>query len=197
MIDFKKAVRLTVAATTLAFAGMNANAGVVNSSDINGLRTFSDTNTGMVWMDLDNYFDSATGTGSMTGLQMISAAQAAGFTVATRSQVQSLLDTLPLTGGEWSSYAAVMGFGDPRDLIWGLTQDGQSYGWAWSYSPETAWNYSDACGVDLVAAGNGAGDQDLGVWAFRNGGQVPEPSTVALLAIALLAGSASRIRRSR
>ncbi|TXH04846.1 MAG: PEP-CTERM sorting domain-containing protein [Rhodocyclaceae bacterium] len=197
MIDFKKAARLTVATTMLAVAGMNANAAVVNSSDINGLRTFSDTSTGMVWMDLDNYFDSATGTGSMTGLQMISAAQAAGFTVATRSQVQSLLDTLPLTGGEWSSYAAVMGFGDPRDLIWGLTQDGQSYGWAWSYSTDSTWQYSGASGVDLVAAGNGAGSQDLGVWAFRNGGQVPEPSTVTLLAIALLAGSASRARRNR
>src|SRR5574343_1499909 len=114
MINFKKAVRLSVAATTLAIAGMNANAAIVNSGDINGLHTFSDTSTGMVWMDLDNYFDSATGTGSMTGLQMISAAQAAGFTVATLSQVQSLLDTRPLTGGEWSSYAAIMGSGDPR-----------------------------------------------------------------------------------
>jgi hypothetical protein len=197
MINFKKAVRLSVAATTLAIAGMNANAAIVNSGDINGLRTFSDTGTGMVWMDLDNYFDSATGTGTMTGFQMISAAQAAGFTVATQSQVQTLLNTLPLSGGEWSSYAAIMGSGDPRDLIWGLTQDGQSYGWAWSYSTDSDWQYSGASGVELVAAGNGPGDQDLGVWAFRNGGQVPEPSTAALLAIALLAGSASRVRRSR
>lgn len=197
MINFKKAVRLSVAATTLAIAGMNANAAIVNSGDINGLRTFSDTGTGMVWMDLDNYFDSATGTGTMTGFQMISAAQAAGFTVATQSQVQSLLNTLPLSGGEWSSYAAIMGSGDPRDLIWGLTQDGQSYGWAWSYSTDSDWQYSGASGVDLVAAGNPAGDQDLGVWAFRQGGQVPEPSTLALLSIALLAGSASRVRRSR
>ncbi len=48
MIDFKKAARLTVATTMLAVAGMNANAAVVNRSDINGLRTFSDTSTGMV-----------------------------------------------------------------------------------------------------------------------------------------------------
>src|SRR5574343_547044 len=182
MINFKKAVRLSVAATTLAIAGMNANAAIVNSGDINGLRTFSDTGTGMVWMDLDNYLDSATGTGTMTVFQMISAALAAGFTVATQSQVQTLLNTLPLSGGEWSSYAAIMGSGDPRDLIWGLTQDGQSYGWAWSYSTDSTWQYSGASGVDLVAAGNGAGSQDLVVWAFLDGGQVADPSTVALLA---------------
>ncbi len=186
------------AAIVLATAFGSSHAAVVNSANVGSYRTFQDTSSGLVWLDMDNFFDSATGTGSMTGLQSMAAAQAAGFQVATRAQVQAMLNTLPLTGGQWAGYASIMGFGDPRDLIWGLTNDAGTYGWAWAFSNDTAWQYSGAGGESAVAAGNPAGSQDLGVWAFRvaDDHNVPEPGMLGLFALAAAAGLLAR-RRAR
>ena len=76
-----------------------------------------------------------------TGYDMINMAQNAGFTFAARSDVEELLNTLSLSVGEWSSYASIMGHGIPRQLIWGMYDDGNDnpFGWAWSFSQDQSW----------------------------------------------------------
>ena len=47
---------------------------MVDYADVNGLKTFQDTNTGNIWLDMNNFFDSATGTSTYTGNDMVAAA---------------------------------------------------------------------------------------------------------------------------
>ena len=82
---------LTVA---MAFGiAQGVQAAVIDSADVGGLATFQDTNTGRVWLELDNFFGKTT-------TEMVAAAQSAGFTFATTADVHQLLDALPLTGSE-------------------------------------------------------------------------------------------------
>ena len=168
-----------------------AKGNVIDHADVNGFKTFQDTNTGFVWLDMDNFFDSATGTSSFTPNDMIAAATNAGFTFATKTNVEALLNTLPLTGGAWFSYAPIMGFGAPRELIWGGYDDEDSsnpfLGWAFAFSTDSAWGFADNI-LDpyLVAAGNPPGAQDLGLWAYVPASSVPEGgATILLLGVSL------------
>jgi hypothetical protein len=178
-------------------ASLKLDAAVVNSADVGGYSTFSDTNTGRVWLDLDNFFDDAANIGT-TGFDMITAAQSAGFTFATRSDVQALLNTLPLTSGEWATYAPVMGYGRPRGIMWGMYDDGNGnpYGWAWSFSLDTSWNYLDNMeDGNTIANGGEGGATDLGIWAYQAGNaSVPEPSMMAIFGLGTM-GLAYRARR--
>ena len=174
-------------AALMACAGFTvadgASAGVIDSPDVAGHRTFVDTNTGRTWLDMDNFFDRATGTSTFTGSGMMAAAAGAGFTVAGRADVEELLGSLPLTGGEWPGYASVMGYGAPRELIWGLYQVPSDAGWAYAYSSDIVWGFDEPVGFCLssVACGNGAGSQDIGVWAYQTIDPVPAPETSSLL----------------
>ncbi len=166
-----------------------AQAGVIDAANVGGYRTFQDTNTGRIWLDIDNFFDRNTATSTFTGNDMIAAAQAAGFTFALEADVHQLLDSLPLDGGEWSGYAAVMGYGAPRDLIWGLYQGDPDAGYAFAYSSMTAWSFVPNQGgcLDLISGcGNGPGAQDLGLFAYQTGDvQAPAPGALALLGLGL------------
>ena len=74
------------------FSGVS-NATVIDYSDVNSLSTFQDTSTGRVWLDMDNFFDE-TATVGTSGFDMIAIASDAGFTFATRTDVEELLNTL-------------------------------------------------------------------------------------------------------
>ena len=167
-------------------------ADVVNSADVVGFETFMDTNTGRIWLDLDNFFDDAANYGE-SGYDMISNAELAGFTFATSADLHELLDTLPLTGGEWSTYAPIMGYGIPRQLIWGMFDDGNGnpYGYAWAFGPnsgvqDTIWNYQyDATDANNIQNEGIPGAVDMGIWAYQESNTVPEPTSLILLGTGL------------
>lgn len=202
-ISIKSVLRKVVAAAVLSLAAGASQASIVDSGTVNGLRTFTDPQTGLIWLDMDNFFDSATGNSTFTGLEAIAAAEAAGFTLASRVELNVLLSDLPLGEGQWASYAALMDFGDPRDMIWGVYEleeeysEYGDYGWAWTVPAYSGWRFGVAYSVDLIAAGNPQGQQDLGVWAYRRGGdvEVPEPFSIGLLGLGLLGLAATRRRR--
>lgn len=173
-----------------------AGATVVEHANVGGLKTFRDTSTGRIWLDMDNFFDAAAINGT-TGLQMISTAQAAGFIFANRDDVEQLVSTLPLGGGQWETYAAVMGFGIPRRLIWGMYDDDGSspYGWAFAYSTDRDWGFQNNITDAATVQNEGdAGSVDMGLFAYQEASLVPEPASLALFGLGL-AGLLSAQRR--
>lgn len=166
---------------------------IINSPDIGPFSTFQDVATGRVWLDMNNFFN-------MSYNDMTAAAAAQGFTIATLSDVQELLGTLPLSGGEWVSYAAIMGAAPNRPLIWGAYLSTTTVNWAYAYSYDVAWNYDSNTGLSLSSVPNGGGpDADMNIWAYQQGEVIiPEPSPAALFALGFAAlAIACRARRSR
>lgn len=178
---------IAVFITTAAFFQV-AHAAVVNSANVAGLTTFQDTNTGRVWLDMNNFFDAGSNNGT-SGNAMIATAQAAGFTFANQADVSQLLNSLPLNGAQFSSYASIMGYGVPRQLIWGMYDDlnGNPYGWAFAFSGSSQWSYAnDSTNANSVQNNGSPGAVDMGIWAYQTGNVVPEPSMLALLGLGLL-----------
>lgn len=193
-------INAILAAALVSLATVNvAGAAVIDNANVNGLKTFRDTTSNRVWLDMDNFFSPATG--GNTGEQMMAAAQAAGFTLANRDDVHALLDPLPLSGGQWSGYASVMGFGAPRQLIWGMYEDGGSagvYGWAYAWSNMGSWAFNDSVydASTLVNSGDPSA-QDLGLFAYQVGSSdVPEPGSLALLGMGIAGLMAARRKRA-
>ena len=80
--------RSTSAFSLTALSAVSAQAAVVNHADVAGFRTFQDTTTGRVCLNMDNFFGKTTH-------DMLAAANLAGFTFATRRDVDALLNPLP------------------------------------------------------------------------------------------------------
>lgn len=170
------------------FFGFSAHASVIESADVNGLATFQDTSTGRVWLDINNFYD-VTATYGTSGNDMIAVASAAGFTFATEADVRGLLDTLPLESGQWGSYAEVMGYAVPRQLIWGMYEDGSGnpYGYAWAFDYDNAWQFlNNATDANLIQNAMSPGSIDLGIWAYREATVVPVPAAAWLMGSGLL-----------
>ena len=203
-------VTMGLALCFLLGSSYSAHAIIIDASDIGGFKTFQDLNTSRIWMDLNNFFNMSTD-------DMVSSASTAGFSLAKKTDVQNLLGSLPLTGGEWTSYNTTMGGAPNRGLIWGAydfdVPDPNFIGWAWSYSSETSWNIEDGGfgGTHLrseIPNGNGP-FADLNLWAYQigdghtgggggGGGQnntVPEPATAFLLSMGLLGAGFLKRRR--
>jgi hypothetical protein len=158
--------------------GSAASAAVVAGPSIGGYDTFTDTNTGLHWLKMDSFF-------GLSHNRMAVLAQNAGFTVAERPVVETLLGSLSLAGGEWASYKAIMGDAPNRELIWGsyAPVNGQNQvGWAYAYDFDTSWVFeNDIVDADLVP-NSGSDAEDMNIWAFVEGTPgVPEPATWAIM----------------
>jgi hypothetical protein len=178
-----------VASTFLAGA---AQAAIVAGSTINGIATFKDTNTGLNWARLDTYFNK-------THNEMAADVASKGFTVANASVLNTLLSTLPLDGGQWGSYAAIMGQAPNRSLIWGSIAPVNANGnidWWYAYSDDSKW-YSDfnVWSADVVPNA-GTQSADMNIWAYVGGdARVPEPASWAMMIAGFgLVGAAMRRR---
>jgi hypothetical protein len=136
-----------------------AQATIIDHADVAGYGTFQDLNTGRVWLDLDNFFNQSTE-------QMQAAATAAGFTIAIRSDLDQLLDSLPLTGGEWSTYKSIMGDAPNRELIWGSYDDGGEpsiNGYAFAYDSMNYWNIIHGADPINVVQNDGSPAADMNI----------------------------------
>jgi hypothetical protein len=167
---------LTTVATLLALgAPLTARANVIPAAPVGGYNTFEDQNTGYVWLDLNDFFGESYN-------QMASTATGLGFNLATEADVSTLLNSLPLTGGRWTSYAATMGSAPNRELIWGaFYSDATSVGWAYAYSYQASWTIYGFADWATDIPNAGTPNADLNIWAYKKAGVPDGGSTIAML----------------
>jgi hypothetical protein len=168
-----------------------AFADIVTSGSVDGLATFQDQNTGLVWLDLNNFFGE-------TYNQMAATATADGFNLADESDVQTLLDSIPVSGAAWSTDASIMGSAPNRQLIWGgyLGSTADTAGWAFAFNGDDTWTFvNDAIGSDMVPNPD-SNIADMDIFAFKTGtASVPDSASTLALMGGALAGLATLRRR--
>ena len=183
-------LKLAAAAVALSFSHA-ATAAVVVGPTSGTYSTFTDTITNRQWVKLDTFFNRSASS-------MFNEVTAAGFTVGTRADVDQLLSTLPLLGGNWSTYATIMGRAPNRDLIWGAygPVDGNgNIGWAYASNGDNSWISVDSTFSATSIPNGGSEVADMNVWAFRSDGvgAVPEPATWMMMLMGFgLIGAAMR-----
>jgi hypothetical protein len=195
ILKFSGALRsaaIGLALMACAVGATPAQAAISLGPVVGGYATFTDDATGYEWLRLDTFF-------SQTPNQMFAAAEAAGFRVATIDQVQALLATLPLGGGAWSDYAAIMGQAPNRDIIFGTFGPviGGYVGRAYAYANETSWSVGEGYyAEDQVVNPTNPALQDLNLFAYVDPAAVPEPAAWAIL-LAGFSGVGLALRRRR
>jgi len=179
-----------VISMVMAFS-TSSQAGVINSSDVAGYGTFTDDVTGYIWLDINAFYGNAGN--PHTAGQMKSLAEAAGFTIATLTDVRDLFSHMTLANN-WASNKAIIGDSSTRELIWGFTESETNstvFNWAW------VWSNSTSLQASTSTYNSNDRYSDIGIWAFKtsNSTQVPEPTTLAIFALGILGLAARRFKK--
>lgn len=174
-------LRTFIAACALALAALPASAALVN----NGNGSFTDTSSGYLWRTLGQY----------DGLHYADAVALlpTGYHVASIAELATLAASAPADPARYALDAAAMGVADPANGIWGFYGDGSQYAWKFDY--DTTWNTSaatDPYGWFNYGYPVGADEADAGLSLFAvdttpAGAPVPEPASLALVGVGLLA----------
>jgi hypothetical protein len=154
-------------ASGLAISAMSASAAIVN----NGNGTFTDTATGLLWMNLSTFYGSDHAQDQALLLP--------GFQFATQAQTDQLEVDTGLTASTpdaiFIAVAAAMGVPTPtpygRELIWGEYGDGSN--WAFIFGPEDsgdgwhdAFAYVPSWPDEGAFAVGGSAVPEPGVWTM-------------------------------
>jgi hypothetical protein len=201
-------VSLCLAVLALLSMGNSlASAAVIDVSDVvvagSSYRAFQDTTTGLVWLDLDNFFFDNTATYNSIVILLAGS----GFHLASITDLLLLTGSIPAVPANFNAEAVVVGAnyaGSPhatgtRSLMWGIYEDGNSadgVSYVYRFGSSTFWNMGSNL-VSATAALNSVNstDSDLGAWIVADAAEVPEPVGAALVGLGL--AWAALLRRKR
>ena len=179
----------TVASMALAAPALAA---ISLGPTVNGIQTFTDSNTGRNWARMDTYFN-------VSYNFMAADLTSRGFTLATLNDLNALFATVNVQA-DFDGVAAITGRAPNRALIWGAYSPLAGNGtvdWAFAFTG-SSWTFGNqGFGPDSVPNGGGS-DADMNFWAFTTGnGVVPEPASWAMLIAGFgLVGAVARRRRA-
>lgn len=191
----------------ILLAGMPVHATVIDSSNVviggHSYRTFQDTTTGNIWLDLDNFFSQGYTYNSINALFAGS-----DFHLGTLPEIALLQASIPAVPGSFAAEVAIVGGNYPgsphadgtRSLMFGVYDDGDSA------MVSTFWRYDITAGpwshtIDYIPSDLplSNGSADLGAWVVGPSTHaIPEPETYAMMLAGLgLLGFAARRRKQK
>jgi len=185
----------------IVFIPSVGKAAIIDLPETGGYGLFQDSDTGYIWLDLDNFY-------GLSFYEMELIVTNLGFTVATKSDVETLLSNDPLDGtfATWSYYANIMGSAPNRNLIWGAYEDGRDplYSYVSASENQNQWQFAiHTCAFRSDVANEGSTTEegeplfitDMNIWAHSlTDIAVPIPATMYLFASGLLGLSGVAMR---
>lgn len=192
-------IKLFLSISLILFSEI-AYSGIIESVDvsINGeiYTTFRDTISNYTWFDLDNF-----GSPSDSINSVITDLQGSTFTIATKSQLVGLVDSIGTQNEFGSSFlelSMIMGgnyignsqYASDRNLLWGAYDDeglDSKYGYAYLLPDSGLTLLADSVGYNRILVDYNGTFHDLSVWIVSTAPiDIPEPPTLFLLGLGLI-----------
>ena len=215
----KTSFRAVIGALALGAFGLS-QAAVINHSDVGGWRTFQDTQTGRIWLDLDSFTNASHYllNGIASTDDMRAAVAGAGFVAAREADVRQLLGGVQLQPSNsliWSNLESILAsnaggtyygsqYGLNEEVLAGFMLDDNSNSIFLAVGRETqpTWAFGSPGGNydNMTFPANSY--MGYGLWAYfdENSGPnlaVPEPGSLLLVGLGLMMATAAPLRRRR